>query len=143
MDNDTIRDVKTIILWHDFGIKGGITKKAVRRMLSKMGAEYFDSFVQIKTADIKGQSDFGSEESFATLNDIIRYHDEIIASADALTLKDLAIGGADLKEMGIKPGPEMGQILKDLLDKVLEDPSLNTKEKLTELVHISEKAGSN
>ena len=143
MDNDTIRDVKTIILWHDFGIKGGITKKAVRRMLSKMGAEYFDSFVQIKTADIKGQSDFGSEESFATLDDIIRYHDEIIASADALTLKDLAIGGADLKEMGIKPGPEMGQILKDLLDKVLEDPSLNTKEKLTELVHISEKDESN
>ena len=36
--------------------------------------------------------------------------------------------------MGIKPGPEMGQILKTLLDKVLAEPELNTREDLEKIV---------
>ena len=115
MDNDTIRDVKNIVLWHDFGLKGGITKKSVRKMLSKMGKEYFDFYVQIKRADIMGQSDYRADVSIDILNQIIVFHDEIIEEGNALTISDLAIGGKDLIEMGIKPGPEMGEILRQLL----------------------------
>ena len=134
MDNDTIRDVKNIVLWHDFGLKGGITKKSVRKMLSKMGKEYFDFYVQIKRADIMGQSDYRADVSIDILNQIIGFHDEIIEEGNALTISDLAIGGKDLIEMGIKPGPEMGEILRQLLDRVLEEPELNTKENLGEII---------
>ena len=134
MDNDTIRDVKKIVLWHDFGLKGDITKKSVRKMLSSMGKEYFDSYVQIKRADIKGQSDYGADESLGYLAQIISFHDEIIEEGNALAISDLAISGKDLINMGIKPGPEMGEILRDLLDKVIEEPALNTSEALTRLV---------
>ncbi|SNU06692.1 tRNA nucleotidyltransferase (CCA-adding enzyme) [Lachnospiraceae bacterium] len=134
MDNDTIRDVKNIVLWHDFGLKGGITKKSVRKMLSKMGKEYFDFYVQIKRADIMGQSDYRADVSIDILNQIIVFHDEIIEEGNALTISDLAIGGKDLIEMGIKPGPEMGEILRQLLDRVLEEPELNTKENLGEII---------
>jgi tRNA nucleotidyltransferase (CCA-adding enzyme) len=134
MDNDTIRDVKTIVLWHDFGLKGDITRKSVRKMLSSMGKEYFDSYVQIKRADIKGQSDYGADESLGYLAQIISFHDEIIEEGNALAISDLAISGKDLINMGIKPGPEMGEILRDLLDKVIEEPALNTSEALTRLV---------
>ena len=45
--------------------------------------------------------------------------------------KDLSVGGLDLIEaFGLKPSPFIGEILKHLLDKVLEEPSLNTKEQL-------------
>lgn len=134
MDNDTIRDVKNIVLWHDFGLKGGITKKSVRKMLSKMGKEYFDFYVQIKRADIMGQSDYRADVSIDILNQIIVFHDEIIEEGNALTISDLAIGGKDLIEMGINPGPEMGEILRQLLDRVLEEPELNTKENLGEII---------
>ena len=134
MDNDTIRDVKNIVLWHDFGLKGGITKKSVRKMLSKMGKEYFDFYVQIKRADIMGQSDYRADVSIDILNQIIGFHDEIIEEGNALTISDLAIGGKDLIEMGIKPGPEMGEILRQLLDRVLEEPELNKKENLGEII---------
>ena len=134
MDNDTIRDVKNIVLWHDFGLKGGITKKSVRKMLSKMGKEYFDFYVQIKRADIMGQSDYRADVSIDILNQIIGFHDEIIEERNALTISDLAIGGKDLIEMGIKPGPEMGEILRQLLDRVLEEPELNKKENLGEII---------
>ena len=134
MDNDTIRDVRKIVYWHDYGISGKMTKKSVRRMLSKMGAEYFDSYVAIRRGDMAGQSDHLADWKKQVLEDIIKYHDEIIDEGDALSLKDLAIGGADLMKLGIKPGPEMGRILADLLDKVLEEPSLNIKEELIRLI---------
>ena len=36
--------------------------------------------------------------------------------------------------MGVNQGPEIGSILNRLLEKVMDDPELNTKEKLTELL---------
>jgi tRNA nucleotidyltransferase (CCA-adding enzyme) len=42
----------------------------------------------------------------------------------------LAITGDDLKRIGIKPGPSMGAVLKQLEELVIEDPSKNTKELL-------------
>ena len=52
---------------------------------------------------------------------------------NALSLKDLAINGKDLIAAGIPAGKEMGRILKELMDCVIEDPSMNTKEKLLEV----------
>ena len=48
----------------------------------------------------------------------------------ALKITDLDIDGEDLKSIGINPGPQMGSILKRLLDIVIEDPLMNTKERL-------------
>ena len=52
---------------------------------------------------------------------------------DCVSLKTLALTGNDLIALGLKPGPELGKILNSLLKKVLDDPSLNTKEHLTAL----------
>ena len=134
MDNNTIRDVKTIVYWHDFGIGGQLTKKSVRRMLSKMGPQYFDNYVEIKKADMIGQSDYRTVERTKVLEDTIRYHDEIISEGNALSIKELALNGKDLQELGIKAGPEMGKILNGLMEKVLEKPELNTKEQLIRIV---------
>ena len=47
-----------------------------------------------------------------------------------LTVADLAISGEDLKDAGVPAGPQMGKLLKLLLELVLDDPSLNRREKL-------------
>lgn len=130
MDNKTINDVKTLVLWHDFGIGGPLSKKGVRKMLSKMGEEYFDQYLEIKYADIAGQSDYRLSQRKKVVEDTVRYHDEIVAEGDALSIKELQINGKDLMNMGIKPGPEMGKILNELMEKVLEKPELNKKELL-------------
>ena len=51
---------------------------------------------------------------------------------DPLTRGDLAVGGRDLESLGIR-GPAVGETLAVLLDRVLEDPSANTRERLLEL----------
>ena len=55
---------------------------------------------------------------------------------DPLTRADLAIHGDDLKELGIQ-GPRIGETLATLLDRVLDDPTLNTRESLLAIARKS------
>jgi tRNA nucleotidyltransferase (CCA-adding enzyme) len=61
---------------------------------------------------------------------------EIRRQGHPLTRADLAIGGADLQELGIK-GPRIGETLATLLDRVLDDPTLNTRESLLAIARES------
>lgn len=59
---------------------------------------------------------------------------QIIESDHAFTLADLAVSGTDLiEELSLKPGPLIGKILAGLLDKVLDEPELNTRPQLLAL----------
>jgi tRNA nucleotidyltransferase (CCA-adding enzyme) len=51
--------------------------------------------------------------------------ERVVAAGAALSTRDLAIGGADLMKLGLKPGPIFGEILRTLLDEVIEDPTKN------------------
>jgi tRNA nucleotidyltransferase (CCA-adding enzyme) len=57
---------------------------------------------------------------------------EIRRRRDPLTRSDLAISGTDLQALGAS-GPEIGRTLAVLLDQVLQDPSLNTRDQLLAL----------
>ena len=55
----------------------------------------------------------------------------VLAEASALSVKDLVIGGQDVMQaLQISPGKVVGQVLAKLLDAVLDDPKLNTREDL-------------
>jgi len=55
-----------------------------------------------------------------------------------LTIKELAINGSDLLDIGIPKGEQIGKILNEMLDFVIEKPENNTKERLIEEVKKSE-----
>ena len=56
--------------------------------------------------------------------------DDVIASDDAFTLKQLAIGGRDLMERGISEGPQIGTLLRACLDAVIDEEVENDREAL-------------
>jgi len=62
-----------------------------------------------------------------------RHARRVLATKPPLGTGDLAIDGDDLKQLGLKPGPQFGEILRALLDVVIEDPSLNERERLLEM----------
>jgi tRNA nucleotidyltransferase (CCA-adding enzyme) len=64
-----------------------------------------------------------------------------VAFRDPVELADLAIDGEDLRKAGVKPGPAMGRVLRDLLDRVIEDPALNTPAELMKLAASLAEAG--
>ena len=45
------------------------------------------------------------------------------------------LNGRDLIQMGMKPGKQMGEVLDQIFEMVLDDPSLNDRQKLMELAH--------
>ena len=45
-------------------------------------------------------------------------------------LADLAVDGTDLIAVGFAPGARLGRVLEELLDEVVEEPALNTREQL-------------
>jgi tRNA nucleotidyltransferase (CCA-adding enzyme) len=57
----------------------------------------------------------------------------ILADRPPLATGDLAIDGADLKRLGLTPGPAFGTILRALLERVVLDPSLNERDTLLEM----------
>lgn len=61
---------------------------------------------------------------------------EIRRRGDPLTRADLDIQGTDLQKLGIQ-GPRLGETLAALLDRVLEDPTLNTRESLLAIARES------
>ena len=132
MDNDTMKAVSRLVYFHDVGING-FSKKGMRRLLSKLGTENFEDLYELRIADMKGQSDFKLEERKQLIREFREYYEEIVKDRDALSIKDLKIDGTGLMNMGVPKGPEVGKILNALLEKVLENPSLNEKEELERL----------
>lgn len=133
-DNDSVKTICKLVLWHDYGMGECPGKKSFRNALSKMGTDFFPLYVQIKRADIMAQSNYHKEDKWNTLKTMESMYREILEDEDCLKIRDLAINGKDLIALGIKPGKEMGDILSGLLNSVLEDPALNTRVALLETV---------
>jgi tRNA nucleotidyltransferase (CCA-adding enzyme) len=56
---------------------------------------------------------------------------EVVRPETPLTARELALGGRDLMtELGVEPGPRVGQLIDALLASVLDDPRQNTREQL-------------
>lgn len=64
-----------------------------------------------------------------------RLHRRMITMAfrEPIELADLAVDGDDLRSAGIATGPALGRILHALLQVVIEDPAVNTREGLLEI----------
>lgn len=133
-DNDTKRDVIKLVKWHDYGMGFLPSKAKLRKVLSEVGAEFFQNVFKMRRADIAGQSDYRRAEKLENLSRLMDEYEEILQDNDCLKMKDLAISGKDLMEAGVSPGEHMGEILKYLLEQVLENPELNNRQQLMGIV---------
>lgn len=129
-DNKTVEKVVTVIKYHDCELN---SKKAIKRMVSRIGIENFELLLDLKTVDILAQNPKYKKERMHQLWDTVEILNEIRRNNECIGLKDLAIKGGDLIRLGMKEGPEIGQMLFKLLDKVLENPELNNKDDLIKL----------
>lgn len=131
-DNDTMNAVKLLCKNHDLEITED--NKHVRRAMNKLGTDNFGKLLMVKRADCMAQSDYKREEKLASLDNLTSIYNEIVNAGECVCMKDLAVCGRDLIDLGIKPGPAMGAILDELLNKVIDDPTLNDREVLLEIV---------
>jgi len=123
-DNDTINRVTTLIKYHDRNIN---SRKSIRKLLNIMGEELFRDLLKVKAADLSAQNPIYHDEGYNKLIIIEEKFKEILARKECFTIKDLEIDGRDLIEIGFNQSSDIGKTLNLLLEKVMEDPSINKK----------------
>jgi tRNA nucleotidyltransferase (CCA-adding enzyme) len=122
---DDTRAIASIVRHHmrplDCGAPG------VRRIIRDLGPQ-LAQWRQFKAAD--SPPTFTDEE----FQNVAGRFDQLLATELAKisgpSYGKLAISGEDLKALGVNPGPEMGKLIKELEELVIEDPAMNTKETL-------------
>ena len=130
LDTDTIITVRRLVEFHDYGNNVPPTPAIVRRAMNRIGEDIFAKLLIIKRADIMAQSEYRRREKLELVDAWDREYRGIVARGQCISLKNLAVSGKDLIAAGVKPGPELGAILQQMLDHVLEVPEDNTREKL-------------
>ncbi len=131
-DNDTIRKVTKLVAYHDYRMEP--TGANVRRAMHEIGVELFPYYLAVRLADTKAQSSYERRGKLENIIQIRELYRNALRNKECVTLKDLAVTGTDLINLGIAPGKELGTLLNELLDMVIEDPAWNQKGKLCDYV---------
>jgi tRNA nucleotidyltransferase (CCA-adding enzyme) len=105
---------------------------SVRRFLRRVGPENLADLFSLREADDVAHGT--GQDGRAGLMDLEQRIAKIRERAEALRVEDLAVSGHEvMARLGLAPGPQVGLVLRRLLEQVLEDPSRNTRETLLDL----------
>ena len=137
MDNETIDKVSRLIRWHAYPFRAD--KPCVRGALNQAGEDIFGDLLILMEADTRAQSSFEQQMRLEELYRVKDLYREIVEAGECFSLKGLAVNGNDLMAAGIKPGRHMGRLLSRLLNDVILDQSVNTKEELLRRAFLYEK----
>jgi hypothetical protein len=119
--------VTRLVRAHAFSLED-VDELFARRFLRVHGDELAFDLVSHKEADLRGKKISPAElEAVARLRRLLEQERE-----RPHRLTDLAVDGSDLIELGFAEGPALGRTLESLLDAVVDDPTLNTRDQLLE-----------
>lgn len=125
---DVTEKVVKLVRYHMFfSDPDAITLSAVRRMVKNVGKDLIWDLMDVRTCDRIGtgrpkEKPYRLRKYHAMIEEVMR---------DPISVGMLKINGdIMIGEMGLQPGRKMGWVLHALLEEVLDDPTLNTREYL-------------
>jgi putative nucleotidyltransferase with HDIG domain len=123
-----------IVKNHMFFYASDWTDGTVRRFVRRVGGtDALADLFALRKGDVAGRG-FG-EDPEVELGELRRRVDIVAAEDAALKVTDLKLNGGDvMRILGIPPSREVGMILERLLERVLDDPSLNEPARLETLL---------
>jgi tRNA nucleotidyltransferase (CCA-adding enzyme) len=123
---DEIKSILPVIKHHD----SQLTDKSFKRIAAKYSPQIAKDVIKLQLADKLAQ--VYNEEAIDHLRELQSRQDAILRHP--FTVNDLAVNGHDLMQIGIPEGPEIGRILKEMLETVLDNPDINDREYLMSTV---------
>lgn len=122
---------------HMFHYESSWSDAAVRRFIVRVGTEYIEDLIDLRLADMYGKYNqdvrIHDSASCALLVELLDRVKSVEKQQDALSMKDLKVNGRDLMQEGIPAGKNLGRILNELFETVLDDPAMNDRDKLLNL----------
>ena len=125
--NEEKERILKLVRYHDSPLMP--TEKSMRRALNRFGEEDLRRLIDIKRADNLRQNYrvYNRSMEYDELEDVL---DEVLAKDRCFSLRQLAVGGRDLIEIGVPRNKVMGDILDRLLDLVIDGELSNDRETL-------------
>lgn len=145
-DNETVRVVSQLVRFREYVVE--TNPYSVRKAMHEMGADLFAKHIVVLGGDLLAKEQVSRMEHFPIQDQldaqkqlalVEKLYLEILEKQECTTLKDLAVKGNDLLACGVEQGKEIGEVLKKLLDLVIEVPEYNTKGYLLEKVREMKK----
>ncbi|UZP05027.1 CCA tRNA nucleotidyltransferase [Clostridium botulinum] len=130
-DNNTVNKVITLILYMNNHLN---TKLEIKQILNLINLDLFEDLLKVKEAEILSQNPLYKEERLSHLLSIRENLKGILLNKECFNLKDLSINGKDLINLGLEKGKNIGEMLNELLELVMNNPDLNDKEILIDIV---------
>ncbi len=116
----------TLVRWHQFTVDEQQTDSAIRRFIRNVGKENLEDILALRIGDRLGG---GAKETSWRLEKFKKRLGEV--QKQPFTVADLKVNGFDvMKIFGIKPGPQVGKILNQLFEEVVEKKIKNERETL-------------
>jgi tRNA nucleotidyltransferase (CCA-adding enzyme) len=132
-DNESINKISILVKEH-MNVLEKPTDASVKRLINRVGKDLLNDLFTLQRADALGSA--SSEIRLEEIDRVEKKASSILESKVPLSTKELAVNGRDLiQEFSLKPGVEIGDMLKFLLDKVLENPQLNSKKELLAIIY--------
>jgi tRNA nucleotidyltransferase (CCA-adding enzyme) len=125
--NDERARIVSLVRNHLFHYSDEWTDAAVRKWIRRVGPDRLDDLYALNEADVraKGRDAASDLVALATLKGRVA---RVLAEGAALSTRDLRVNGHDLmRELGVRPGRLIGEILDALLEAVITDPGANEK----------------
>jgi hypothetical protein len=136
--SDEISFISNLIRLHMRISYERLSPKSVRRtlvMLNDAGIPY-KNLLRLAVSDSRGNFKTNQHYGLRNIRELLTaFKTELDRKNPASCFAQLALNGKDVMDItGLKPGKEVGKALKFLLENVIEDPELNTKESLEKLL---------
>lgn len=127
-----------LVRWHQFSVSEFQTDSAVRRFIRNVGVENIQDMIDLRIGDRLGSGISKDKEEGWRLKEFRKRIEKELNPPFAI--KDLAVNGNDvMRELNIKPGPQVGQVLQKLFEEVDEDLSRNDRDYLLKRIHEVQK----
>ena len=127
-----IRIITELIRFHNIQI--GLNSKDVKKLLNKLGEVQFKRLLKVKRADAMAKNPSFAGGKLKKLDLIEQILNDILTANTCVSLRDLAVDGNDLIQLGIPEGEQIGIVLNRLLEMVLNEEVENNKDALLEKV---------
>src|SRR5271169_3674948 len=134
LPNAVVKDVSHLVAHHMFNYQEEWSDAAVRRLIARVGEGTIKDIIALRRADQIGMCRENAHTFPEGLAAFAARVSAVLEAGRAFTVRQMAADGIDvMTRLGLPPGPQVGIILEELLQAVLDDPSMNEKEKLLQI----------